>query len=59
MIKAYQHFSDGLMWLRIENTLTGDCWDESISGWSLSINLTNGETLWKHKDGRVYNDMAV
>lgn len=59
MLNAYQHFDDGFKWLRVVNTESGQEWDEHIQGWSMSINLTTGETLWKHLDGRVYNDMAV
>ncbi len=59
MIKAYQHFDDGQKWLRIVDCLSNTEWDEPIRGWQLSINLTTGETLWKHLDGRIYNDLAV
>lgn len=57
MFKAYQHFDDGFKWLRVVNTETGQEWDEPIKGWSLSINLMTGETLWTHENGTQYADM--
>jgi hypothetical protein len=56
IMKAYKHWEDGKQWLRVIDTKIGHEWDEPITGWVLSINLINGETLWKHADGRVYHE---
>ena len=50
-IKAYRHWEDGKQWLRLCDK-SGNEWDESITGWTEVLNLTNGHLTYRHKDGR-------
>lgn len=53
MNRAYHHIEDGKTWLRITSD-NGLDWDEPISGWILTLDLTDGKSYYTHTDGRKY-----
>jgi hypothetical protein len=47
----YRHWDDGKQWIRIQDTITGEEWDEPITGWSEIWDLTNGALSYSHTNG--------
>ena len=51
---AYHHVDDGQTWLRVM-TENGMDHDEPITGWELILDLTDGKSHYRNRDGRIYD----